>query len=42
MSFCDVGPRFEPDELAALYGASIVLVASLGSVSVVALGRGWK
>src|SRR6202044_1332021 len=35
-SFCEVGPRFDPDELVALYGASIVFVESLGSVSVVA------
>src|SRR5271155_2342341 len=41
-SFCDVGPKLEPVELAALYGASIVLVESLGSGAVVADGRGGK
>src|SRR5260370_33344690 len=35
-SFRDVGPRLEPDELAALYGASIVFDEPLGSVTVVA------
>src|SRR5262245_57763181 len=37
-----VGPRFEPPELAALYGASTVLVESLGSGALVADGRPWK
>src|SRR5262249_10800733 len=37
-----VGPRFDPPEFWALYGAGTVLVASLGSVSVVAEGRPWK
>src|SRR6185437_243474 len=37
-----VGPRFEPLELAALYGAGTVLVASAGSAVVVADGRPWK
>src|SRR4030081_90386 len=37
-----VGPRLEPDELAALYGAGTVLVASFGSGAVVADGRPWK
>ena len=36
------GPRFEPPEFAALYGAGTVLVESLGSVAVVADGRPWK
>ena len=36
------GPRFEPPEFAALYGAGMVLVASLGSGAVVADGRPWK
>src|SRR5271167_1376716 len=36
------GPRFEPPEFAALYGAATVLVASLGSGAVVADGRPWK
>ena len=36
------GPRFEPPEFAALYGAGTVLVASLGSGAVVADGRPWK
>jgi len=34
-----VGPRFEPPEFAALYGAAIVLVGSVGSLPVVADGR---
>src|SRR5215475_5350819 len=38
----EVGPRFDPDEFAALYGAGTVLAASFGSVSVVAEGRPWK
>src|SRR6185437_2486764 len=38
----DVGPRLDPAEFAALYGAGTVLLASLGSVSVVADGRPWK
>src|SRR3974377_2055181 len=33
------GPRLEPPEFAALYGAGTVLVASLGSGAVVAEGR---
>src|SRR5215813_7034642 len=37
-----VGPRFDPAELAALYGAGTVFVGSFGSVSVVAEGRPWK
>src|SRR5665213_4433181 len=37
-----VGPRFDPIELTALYGAATVLVASFGSVPVVAEGRPWK
>src|SRR5262249_27014655 len=37
-----VGPRFEPAEFAALYGASIVLVGSLGSGVLVAEGLPWK
>ena len=36
------GPRFDPPEFAALYGAATVLVASLGSGAVVADGRPWK
>src|SRR5215472_5646606 len=38
----EVGPRLDPAEFAALYGAGTVLVASFGSVSVVADGRPWK
>src|SRR5205807_479221 len=37
-----VGPRLEPPELAALYGAGTVLVESAGSGAVVAEGRPWK
>ena len=37
-----VGPLFDPPEFAALYGAGIVFVLSLGSMSVVAEGRPWK
>src|SRR5438105_265245 len=37
-----VGPRLEPDELAALYGAGTVFVESFGSAAVVAEGRPWK
>ena len=36
------GPRFDPPEFAALYGAATVLVESLGSGAVVADGRPWK
>ena len=38
-SVFEVGPRLEPAEFAALYGAGTVLVASFGSASVVADGR---
>src|SRR6478752_1103997 len=37
-----VGPRFEPDEFAALYGAGTVLLESAGSAADVADGRPWK
>src|SRR6202011_4297753 len=37
-----VGPRLEPPELAALYGAGTVLVESAGSGAVVAESRPWK
>src|SRR5271166_2920658 len=37
-----VGPRLDPPELAALYGAGIVLAGSLGSVAVVADRRPWN
>src|ERR1035441_7218475 len=37
-----VGPRLDPPELAALYGADTVLVASAGSGADVAEGRPWK
>src|SRR5260370_35994215 len=37
-----VGPRLEPPELAALYGAGTVLVESAGSGAVVAEGRPWR
>src|SRR5689334_9204085 len=36
------GPRLEPPEFAALYGAGTVLVESFGSGAVVADGRPWK
>src|SRR5262249_24432534 len=36
------GPRLEPPEFAALYGAGTVLVESLGSGAVVTDGRPWK
>src|SRR5277367_3792311 len=36
------GPRFDPPELSALYGAAMVLVGSFGSGAVVADGRPWK
>src|ERR1700738_4356630 len=37
-----VGPRLDPPELAALYGAETVLLESAGSGAVVAEGRPWK
>src|SRR5260370_34371760 len=37
-----VGPRLEPPELAALYGAETVLVESAESGDEVAEGRPWK
>src|SRR5262245_20989176 len=37
-----VGPRLEPPEFAALYGADTVLVESAGSGASVADGRPWK
>src|SRR4051812_23660591 len=37
-----VGPRFDPPEFEALYGASVVLLGSFGSGPVVADGRPWK
>src|SRR5262245_8411953 len=37
-----VGPRLEPPELAALYGAGTVLDESAGSGATVADGRPWK
>src|SRR5215813_4613338 len=36
------GPRFDPPEFAALYGAGTDLVGSFGSGAVVADGRPWK
>src|SRR6187402_2700861 len=37
-----VGPRFEPEELAALYGCGTVFEGSAGSAPLVADGRPWK
>src|ERR1700739_642060 len=37
-----VGPRLEPPELAALYGAGTVFDESFGSGATVADGRPWK
>ena len=37
-----VGPMFDAPELSAAYGVGTVWVASFGSGSVVADGRGWK